>query len=240
MRTFLFVLVLAGTTAISASAQETPLTNRAFENAARAAQSEDYKTAAEDYRRAILFSTAEEPSDDFLAKIHFNLGVCFYNLQQTEEAVEEFTEAIKLSRRGYQKAFYALGMAQTDLKNWSKAETAFREAVKLEKNDGEAWFDLGLVLLERKNYESAETAFQKAIKYQSTGAADAHNNLGVIFALKSDFRAAENEFKTALNLSNGKSVEARNNLQFCKLYKRNFNQNLLAKLEFARNNKQGE
>jgi tetratricopeptide (TPR) repeat protein len=236
MRIFTFVLVVL-ITAISASAQETPLTVRAFENGTRAAQSKNYKTAIEDYRRAILFSEAEKTGDDFLARIHFNIGVCLYNMQQAEAAAGEFTEAIKLSRRSYQKAFYALGMAQVDLKNWGKAETAFRDAVKLKKDDGETWFDLGLVLLERKNYESAETAFRQSIKYESSGTADAHNNLGVIFALKADFSAAENEFVTALARSNGKSIEARNNLQFCKLYKRHFNQDLLAKLEFSRKNK---
>jgi tetratricopeptide (TPR) repeat protein len=240
MRTITFVLVVILTVAISASAQETPLTVRAFEDGTRAAQSKNYKTALEDYRRAILFSEAEEASDDFLARIHFNIGVCFYNTQQAEDAAGEFTEAIKLSRRSYQKAFYALGMAYVDLKNWGKAETAFRDAVKLKKDDGEAWFDLGLVLLKRKNYESAETAFSQAIKFESAGAADAHNNLGVIYVLKADFSAAEDEFAAALVKSNGKSIEARNNLQFCKLYRRNFNQDLLAKFAFTGKNKQGE
>jgi Flp pilus assembly protein TadD len=131
-------------------------------------------------------------------------------------------------------------MAESELKNWRAAETAFREAVRLKQNDGEAWFDLGLVLLEREDFDRAETAFQKAIKFESAGAADAHNNLGVIFALKANFSAAETEFKTALTQSKGQSIEARNNLQFCKLYRRNFNQNLLARFEFSRKYKQGE
>jgi len=131
-------------------------------------------------------------------------------------------------------------MAQSELKNWREAEVAFREAVKLKENDGEAWFDLGLVLLEEKDFDTAEKAFRNAIKYKSIGSADAHNNLGVIYALKDDFPSAENEFKTALMVSNGKSIEARNNLEFCKLFKLNSNQNLLSSLEFSRKNKRGE
>jgi len=233
MRRFIFIFIAALTFAVSVSAQ-TNLTNRAFETGTRAAQAKEYERAIADYRRAILFSETENRSDDFLARIHFNIGVCFYNLKQTAEAIGEFTEAIKLSKRNYQKAFYALGMAQRELKNWRASETAFREAVGLKKYDGEAWFDLGLVLLETKDYEAAEKAFQKAIKYKSVGAPNAHNNLGVIFALKNDFPAAETEFKAALTASDGKSVEARNNLEFCKLYKRDFNQNLLARLEFSK------
>jgi len=231
-----FVVVLAFAFSVSA---QTTLTVRAFEKGTQAAQAKEYKTAIEKYRQAILLSDAEETGDDFLARIHFNIGVCLFKLKQTTEAAEEFTEAIKLSKRNYQKAFYALGMAQSELKNWQASEKAFREAVRLKKDDGEAWFDLGLVLLERENYNAAETAFQKAIKFESVGAVDAHNNLGVIFALKADFPAAETEFKTALTKSNGKSIEARNNLEFCKLHKRDFNQNLLATLKFSRKN-QGE
>lgn len=238
MRLLFFVFIVVLTVTFSVSAQ-TPLTERAFEKGMHAAQAKEFESAIEKYRQAILFSGAEKRNDDFLARIHFNIGVCLFNLKQTAEAAEEFTEAIKLSQRNYQKAFYALGMARSELRNWRAAETAFREAVRLKKDDGEAWFDLGLVLLEGEDYGAAQKAFQRAIEFESTGAPDAHNNLGVIFALRADFPAAETEFKAALIESNGKSVEARNNLQFCKLYKQTFNQNTLAKFEFSRRN-QGE
>ncbi len=225
----LFFIVFS---AVCVSAQ-TPLIRQTYEKATLDARAGSYEYAVKNYQKAILLAKIETVNDDFLAKIHFNIGVCFYNLKQTAQAVEEFTEAIKLSRRNYQQAFYALGMAQSDLKNWRKAADAFYKAVALNKKDGEAWFDLGLVLLEEKDFKSAEKAFRNAIKLKSVGAADAHNNLGVILALKTDFLSAENEFKTALLESNGQSIEARNNLQFCKLYKRNFNHNLMAKLEFT-------
>lgn len=238
MRLSFFVGAAVLIFAFSVSAQ-TVLTARYFEKGTWAARDGQFEAAIENYRRAILFAETEKTSDDTLARIHFNIGVCLFNLKQTTEAAAEFTEAIKLSKRNYQKAFYALGMTESELKNWRAAETAFRETVRLKPDDGEAWFDLGLVLLEREKYDAAETAFQKAIEFESVGGADAHNNLGVIFALKMDFPAAETEFKTALVKSNGESVEAQNNLKFCKLYKRDFNQNLMAALRFSRRN-QGE
>jgi len=225
----LFLIVVF---AVSISAQ-TPFVKQIFDEGTQAVRAGNYENAIENYQRAILLAEVETVTDDFLAKIHFNIGVCLYNLRESAEAVEEFTEAIKLSRRSYQKAFYALGMAQSELKNWRKAADAFREAVNLKKNDGEAWFDLGLVLLEEKDFESAEKAFRSAIKFKSIGAADAHNNLGVIFALRHEFDSAENEFKTAWVVSNRKSILARNNLEFCKQLGRNSNRDLLAKLEFS-------
>jgi len=231
----IFSVVLA----MSVSAQ-TPSVQQAFDEGTQKAQTRNYKNAIEYYQKAVLLSQNGKMNNDFLARIHFNLGVCLFHLRRNSEAVKELTEAINLRRGKYQKAFYALGMAHGAMKNWQTAKTAFRQAVALKHNDGEAWFDLALVLLEEKDFDAAETAFQNAVKYKSIGSADAHNNLGVIYALRNNFSAAEKEFKTALIESNGKSFEAQNNLQFCKLYKQNFNRNLSGKLEFRRKNKQGE
>lgn len=210
------------------TAAQTPF-NEGIKNALEG----NFEKASENFQKTLLRAKTEKPSDEFLARIYFNLGVCSFRLNDTEKSVAEFTEAVKLSRRNYQKAFYALGMAQTKLENFDAAENAFRDALKLEKNDGEAWFDLAFVYLEKKNFADAEKAFENAIKYKSRASSDAYNNLGVIYALKHDFASAENQFKKALFKSNGNSIEAKNNLQFCKFYKQNQEKELLAKLEFS-------
>ncbi|HEX8737951.1 MAG TPA: tetratricopeptide repeat protein [Pyrinomonadaceae bacterium] len=226
---FLFIIVFALVINISAQSVK-----QSFEEGTRLANTGEYEKALENYRKAILHTENEKTGDDFRARIHFNAGVCLFHLKQNAEAIAEFNQAIAFSRRSYQKAFYVLGMAQARLKNWRKAESAFREAVKLKKDDGEAWFDLGLVLLEEKDFPAARAAFQNSIRYQTVAASDAHNNIGVIYAMKGNFAAAEKEFETALLESKGASSVARNNLEFCKSYKQNFSGDLSAKLEFGR------
>jgi Flp pilus assembly protein TadD len=226
---FLFIIVFA---LVAGGAAQT--VKQSFEEGTRAASSAEYEKALENYRKAILYTESEKIGDDFLARIHFNIGVCLYHLKQNAAAVAEFNQAIALSKRGYQKAFYVLGMAQAKLKNRRKAESAFREAIKLKKDDGEAWFDLGLILLEEKDFAAASTAFRNSIRYKTIAASDAHNNVGVIHALQGDFSAAEKEFEAALIESKGASSVARNNLEFCKSYKQNFSGDLSAKLEFGR------
>ena len=195
MRSLFFILVVF---TFSATAQ-TPFIKQTFEKANVSARAGQFETAIENYRKILLSAETEGQNDDFLAQIHFNIGACFYHRKQNEKAAAEFREAIKLSRRTNQKAFYALGMAEAALKNRQSAEIAFRDALKLKKNDGEAWFDLALLYLELKNIKAAETAFQNSIKYKSVSTADAHNNLGVIFALELDFALAETEFRAALD-----------------------------------------
>jgi Flp pilus assembly protein TadD len=227
---FLFVIVLA-LAAVSVRAQSV---RQSFEEGTRAAVNAEYEKALENYRKAILDTENEKTGDDFRARIHFNIGVCLYHLKRNAEAVNEFNQAIALSERTYQKAFYVLGMAQAKLENWRRAEAAFRSAIRLKKDDAEAWFDLGLVLLEEKDFREAEKAFQNSIRYKTIAAADAHNNLGVIYALRGNFASAEKEFQAALTESKGASEVARNNLEFCKSYKQNFGGDLSAKLEFGR------
>jgi Flp pilus assembly protein TadD len=230
MQKLSFIFIFALATAVSA---QTPHTLRIFNEGARLAQNARYEKAIEHYRKASLLSENEQTGHGFLARIHFNIGVCHYHLRQPAEAVKEFNEAIYLSRGRYEKAFYALGMAQVELKNWLKAEEAFRQTIRLNRQNGEAWFDLALVLLEKQDYEGAEHSFQKAIEHKSANLADAHNNLGVLFALRGDFGSAEKEFETALIESGGRSSEAQNNLEFCRYYKQNARRDLLAALEFG-------
>lgn len=236
MRVILFVCVLS----FSVFAQS-PTLNRTIKSGNDLANERKYEQAIETYRTAKILAETERLNGSFLAKIYFNTGVCLYHLKRTNEAVAEFNEAIKLSERQYQKAFYALGMAQKDLQNRREAETAFQAALKLEKTNGEAWFDLALVYLETKNFAAARTAFENSIEFQTANVADALNNLGVIAALMGDWDSAELKFKSALLKSSGESVEAKANLQFCKFYKQQIKgKDWLAKLEFSRTNERGE
>lgn len=224
MRVLFFILVIFG---FSVSGQ-TP-----FEKATQSANRGNYKQALENYGQALLNAENERAGDDFTAKIHFNIGICRYHLKQANEAVREFTKAITLSKGKYQKAFYALGIAQTELKKRREAEAAFLNSLKLKKDDGEAWFDLALIYIEEQNFEAAETTFQNSIKYKSIASADAHNNLGVILTIKGNYLSAEKEFETALRKSNDNLPVAAANLRFCRALAKEFSRDLIANLEFT-------
>jgi Flp pilus assembly protein TadD len=223
MRVLFFILVIF----ISNLSAQT-----AFEKATKSAKNGDYKRALAFYEQSLK----KNPGDKSIAKLHFNIGICRYHLKQMNEAAAAFTQAIEASGGDYQKAFYALGMAQVELKNRRAAKAAFLDALKLKTDDGEAWFDLALVYLEERNLEAAETTFRNSIEYKSVAAADAHNNLGVIYMLGGNYAFAESEFKAALDESNGNSIEAANNLKFCLFYKGNETKELIANLEISRRN----
>jgi tetratricopeptide (TPR) repeat protein len=231
-RILLSTFVILTMSVLSVSAQS-PAVKQIFEKAVDLANAGKFEPALADFKKSLTLAEIEDSSDQFRAKIHFNIGVCLYRLKQNENAVGEFEEAIKLAKGDYEKAFYALGMAQAELKNWQKAETAFRGAIRSNKQNGEAWFDLAFVYLARKDYDSAKTAFQRSIELKSVASSVGHNNLGVIFAIGGDIDSAVREFETALKKSNGKFAVAERNLQFCKSLGQNFSRDLTAKLEFG-------
>ena len=230
MKRIIFSLVFIFSAFFSVSAQS-PRTEQLFESGIFSANKGEFKTALARFQTSLALAESEQASDDFRAKIYFNIGVCFYQMKEQTEAVTEFERAIS-ANPNYEKAFYSLGMAQFELKNWSKAEKAFLGTIRLNNRNGEAWFDLAFVYLVKENYESAQEAFQKSIKLKSVDAPISHNNIGVIYAINGDFDSAIKEFETALKKSNGKFTVAERNLQFCK----SLGQNLSAKLEFKQKN----
>jgi Flp pilus assembly protein TadD len=225
------IFVILSALVFSVSAQTT---QAAFEKGMKLAQSGKYETALAEFQTSLAFAGSDETKNEFLAKIHFNIGVCLYQLKQNAQAAPEFEQAVKLSSGDYEKAFYALGMTQAELKNWQAAEQAFRGAIALNKRNGEAWFDLAFVYLANNDYDSARNAFQKSIELKSVASSIGHNNLGVILAINGDVASAVKEFEIALKKSNGKFIVAERNLQFCKSLGQNFSQDLVAKLEFKK------
>jgi len=219
---FIFIVFLT----ISASAQTVEI-KQTFDEATAKANAKDFENALPIYQK--LAGISQNEPKEFRAKIHFNIGVCFYQSKKQLEAVTEYERAVLLNPR-YEKAFYALGMAHFELSNFEKAEKAFVNSLEINRKNGETWFDLAFVYLKQENFDAAEIAFQNAIRFDSIAAADAHNNLGVISALRHDFETAEKQFKLAV----GKSAEAEKNLRFCEYYKEGNFKELTAKLEFSK------
>ncbi len=229
MRTLLFVFTLIF--AVNAMAQS-PMLSRSFNEGTTFAKAGEFEKAGKSYRTALMIALDEEMPMHYVAKVHFNLGVCNYRLGSGAEAVAELNKAIKLFRGKYPRAYYALGMAESERKNWPNARRAFLEALKLNDADGEAWFDLAVVYLAEQDFENARLAFHHSIENKSIDSALGHNNIGVIMAMKSDFEVAEKEFETALTGSGGRLVEARKNLELCRALSLR-RMGLVGKVEFS-------
>lgn len=215
MRILALIFVLALSIGVSAQSYSV---RRPFTEGTRLAKAGEFEKALASYLAASNAANKEHLDGNFLAKLHYNIGVCEYRLDRPEQAIKELERAVSLTNGAYPRAFYALGMAESARENWPVARLAFLKAVQFNKTNGEAWFDLAFAYLGEKDLANAEAAFRNAIAYKSIDTPLGHNNLGVLLALKNDLSAAEKEFEAALRSSGGKLPEAKSNLEYCRTH----------------------
>jgi len=242
MRIFLLLTIfLFGSVMPLAAQTENDSAGGFFKRGTQLAQRGDYGAAFNFYRKALEISeNSGRSSAQFQAKVHYNLGVCLFQKGEKTKSVAEFSRAVEFDKN-YAAAFYALGLAQSELENYAAAKTAFLRVLEITGEcHGEAWFDLAFVYLAEKDFDRAAASFAQAVRFGSRDAPMAHNNLGVIFALKHDFIAAEKEFKTAWKASRERLILAKNNLGFIRQYQQNKNQALLAEIVFGTKNQMSE
>lgn len=170
MRKIIFVCLIAIFLQIGVFAQSSE-----FQKGLGFAKSNDFQNALVKFQNSL----DEKLSDKKLAQVYYNIGVCFYRLNQPSKAVIEFEKATKLNPN-YAKVYYGLGMALVDLKDFEKAESNFLKAIRFEEKNGETWFDLALVLCEEQKFEQAKLAFENSIKYKSIAKSIAKQNLEIL------------------------------------------------------------
>jgi ketosteroid isomerase-like protein len=159
-----FIFLLTYVTAAGPS----PLLERSLHKGIAASQRKDFDAALKEFQRAADLAAAEAVPETLLGRIHYNIGVCMYQTNRAAEAVTEFQVALS-HNKNYERAFYALGMAEFDLNNWAAAESAYLSALAIDRWNGETWFDLGRVYLAKNDLVAANKAFEIARRYKSVG-----------------------------------------------------------------------
>lgn len=168
---------------------------------------ENYKAAIEEYGKV---SASDGES---FAQAIYNIGVCRYELWETEEAVVFYKRAIELKSGNYPRASYALGVALEDQGRLTEARQAYQQAGN---NFAPAIYKLGLLEATAGEFKRAAELFRDAASRKGQHVPASHNNLGVMLARLGFLKEAEKEFVIALKRSNGAFEDADHNLKLCR------------------------
>ena len=172
---------------------------------------EKYKLAIEEYRKV---STRDA---DSYARATYNIGVCYYELWQTDEAISFYKRAIELKQGNYPKASYALGVAMEEQDRTTEAKTAYEQAVNASHREfARATFRLGVIEAKGGELAKAAALFREAAARAGEHVPASHNNLGVMLAQLGFVQEAEQQFVIALKASDGRFEEATHNLNLCR------------------------
>jgi tetratricopeptide (TPR) repeat protein len=204
--TALLLLTLGCATAAAQGAN-----GRARENIARGNERYargEYKSAVEEYGRVT------RADGEAYAQALYNIGVCRFELWQTEGAAQAYRQALDARGGRYPKASYALGVALEELKRDAEAKEAYEQAAV--KGYAPAHYQLGMLAARAGDDEGAAGHFREAIRRSKDKFPASHNNLGVMLARAGRLSEAEREFEAAVRGSDVPFEEAAGNLRLCR------------------------
>ena len=135
------------------------------------------------------------------ARIHTDLGVNYYEAGKLAIALEEMNEAIRIDK-SYAQAWGARALVYLDLQEYAKAESDFKQALRLDPNNSDTKNNYGLFLCERDRGKEGIRYLLDAIQnplYQTPDVA--YKNAGLCARRMGDSKAAADYFQRALRLN---------------------------------------
>ncbi len=143
------------------------------------------------------------------ARPHHNLGWAYSQTGQTENAMGEYREALRLAP-DVPEVHYDLGLVYAAKGELDDAMDEYREAIRLDPGYAKPHNNLGVVYRANGRLDDAVREFSEAIGL-APGMSEAHTNLGVAYALTGRADDAIREYLEAVRLDPG-LAEAHNNL----------------------------
>jgi type IV pilus assembly protein PilF len=135
------------------------------------------------------------------AKIHTELGVSYYESGRLAVALEELNEAIKIDR-SYAPAWNARALVSMDLKEDARAESDFKQGLRLDPSSSDIKNNYGLFLCQRDRGNEGVRYFMDAVKNPLYATPDvAYKNAGLCSRNLGNAKDAEQYFLRAVQLN---------------------------------------
>ncbi|HXI44486.1 MAG TPA: tetratricopeptide repeat protein [Bryobacteraceae bacterium] len=148
-----------------------------------------------DVQQALQYAEKAVRLDPLFMKAYDQLGLCHAGLNQTEEAIQAYKEAIRLNQ---QQALHwpwpsmNLGTLLLRLDRLDEAEAHLRDSINIEPRFPVAHLRLGQLLEKKERYLEAIAELELAAKLDPTYP-EPHYALGRIYRQRKDAKAAETE-----------------------------------------------
>lgn len=149
----------------------------------------EYKKSRTDMLLATTLDTAN-------ARYPFELGRIEQHMQKWNDAIQSYTQAIRLNRY-YVNAYKNRGYVKMNLLQYDKALRDFDSALKYQQSDADVFLYRGLALNGMKRYYEAILIFDRCNRLKP-GYADAYFNKGFAYFQLRKFDEAASRFDSAI------------------------------------------
>ncbi len=149
----------------------------------------------------IIFSCAPSERAIKESKIHYEMGLLYFQEADYVRALQEFVKAKDLNRND-KHVWNALGLAYKERKLAKEAKEAFETAISIDRDYSEAYNNLGVMLLEEGKYKESIKYFEKAVKniFYTTPEL-AYNNMGYAYEKLKELSEAEKNYREAISIN---------------------------------------
>jgi tetratricopeptide (TPR) repeat protein len=161
-----------------------------FEKATALFESGRFAEAANAFK-AVL---ARQPS----AETNYNIGLAYENLEQFNEAVKYFGEAVRLDPKD-PDAWQHYGFSLINLEKNQEALEAYKNFVSLKPDSGDGWVQIGDAFYALENYPEAIRAYQKGVQLDPT-IVDGWRSLGDSLNEMENYTLAAESYQKAVRL----------------------------------------
>ena len=207
----LALLLMISSVGVTAAQTRKADPQAALERGNRSFARADYEAALREY------GSVPSSAGETYAQALYNIGVSYYELWRTAEAIDYYKRAIELRHGRYPRASYALGVAFEDQGQLAEAKAAYQQSIVESRGEyAAAHYRLGLLMAGHGDYEAAAESFRKALSHPGLHVPASHNNLGVMFARLGRLADAQREFEIALRQTDGAFADAAHNLKLCR------------------------
>lgn len=157
-----------------------------------------------DLQLAFRYAEKAVQLDPAFMKAYDQLGLCYAGLNQTEEAIQAYKEAIRLNQQQALRWPWPsmnLGALLLRLERLDEAEAHLRDSVSIDPSFPVAHLRLGQLLEKKERYQEAIAELEQAAKLDPTYP-EPHYALGRIYRKQRDVKAAERELRIFQDLRN--------------------------------------
>lgn len=154
-----------------------------------------YRDAIDSYTQALSRASANR---DLAAGILSNIGLCLTKVDQLDQALEVFRQAIARAPQMAEAHLY-LADALYVKGHWEQAIASYQQSLRLNLIDARVYNNLGNALAEIGRRSQAIESYKAAVALKPDRAA-VHRNLGNAYIAEEDFDAAEQCYRKAMIL----------------------------------------
>ena len=156
-------------------------------------QAKRYDEAVEYYQKALVLQIKPDS-----VETHNELGKLLFCLGRTQEAIEQFKEALNI-KTDHADAQHNIGIALASLGQTNDAITHLRRALELKPDNEVAHYTLGMLLFRLGQTDDAVIHLQKSLEIKPDYA-DAHKLLGEVLLSVGKTQEASSHLERALQL----------------------------------------